>query len=107
MIRKKKYKNIYDGPLVDWFDEIIKENYNDEQIRLREENIRLKELVTLIADAFTDEEYDSTKGIIRETIRSIDTITDESESAWNDYCLLSNFFEKYYGEHWNNYKKEY
>ena len=44
MIRKKKYKNIYDGPLVDWFDEIIKENYNDEQTRLREENIRLNEL---------------------------------------------------------------
>ena len=105
MIRKKKYKNIYDGPLVDWFDYEIKKH--DECAQLKEENIRLKELVTLIADAFTDKEYDSTKEIIRETIRSIDTITDESESAWNDYCLLSNFFEKYYGEHWNNYKKEY
>lgn len=71
--------------------------------QLKEENIRLKELLTLIADAFTDNEYDSTKEIIRETIRSIDTIIDESANAWNDYVILSKFFSEYYGEHWDNY----
>ena len=70
---------------------------------LKKENTQLKGLLTLIADAFTDKEYDSTKEIIRETIRSIDTITDESANAWNDYVILSKFFNEYYGEHWNNY----
>lgn len=70
---------------------------------LKKENTQLKGLLTLIADAFTDNEYDSTKEIIRETIRSIDTITDESANAWNDYVILSKFFNEYYGEHWDNY----
>ena len=37
------------------------------------------------------------------TIYGLDTVAGESANAWNDYVILSKFFNEYYGEHWDNY----
>lgn len=75
-----------------------------ENEQLREENNELKELIKLIADADSYREENSVKEILRNEIWGIDSVAGEYASAWHDCVILSNFFEKYYGEHWDNDK---
>lgn len=68
------------------------------------ENKRLKETLNLIAEADSYTKENSVKEILRREIKAIDTVAGESADAWNDYCLLSNFFEEQYNELWDNYE---
>ena len=69
-----------------------------------EENQKLKETLNLIAEADSYTKENSVKEILRREIKAIDTVAGESADAWNDYCLLSNFFEEQYNELWDNYE---
>ena len=62
-----------------------------------------KKLLDLIADAYTFTKHDSVKEILRHTIYGLDTVAEHSAGAWNEYVILSNFFERQYGEHWDNF----
>ena len=54
----------------------------------------------ILSSSFTKEE--SVKEILRHEIKAIDTVTEDSAMGWHDYGVLSNFFMKQYGEHWDN-----
>lgn len=71
-------------------------------VRLEKENEELKELLELISKAHSFTKEESVKEILRHEIKAIDTVTGDSAMAWHDYGLLSNFFKKQYGEHWDN-----
>lgn len=71
-------------------------------VRLEKENEELKELLELISKAHSFTKEESVKEILRHEIRGIDTVIEDSAMAWNDYCVLSKFFKKQYGEHWDN-----
>ena len=70
--------------------------------QLVKENEQLKELLELISRATSFTKEESVKEILRQEIEAIDTVTEDSATAWHDYGLLSNFFKKQYGEHWDN-----
>ena len=76
----------------------------DKLNELYEENQALKELIKLIANADSIREETSVKEILRNEIWGIDSVAGEYSSAWHDYVILSNFFKKHYGEHWDNDK---
>jgi len=63
---------------------------------------KLTELIRLIAKSDSITPEDSVKEILRNEIRGIDTVTEHSAEAWNDYVILSNFFEEQYNEDWDN-----
>ena len=63
---------------------------------------RLNKLIELIADAHSYRKEESVKDILRHEISAIDTVAGESAQAWNEYCILSDFFKKHFGEHWDN-----
>lgn len=88
-----------------YLDKITEMNLNDKEYgELKEENLRLKELINMICEADSYTERDSVKEILRDTIKSMDTAAEYSCDAWNDYCKLSNFFKKQYDEEtWDNY----
>ena len=71
---------------------------------LYEDIKRLEETLNLIAEADSYTKENSVKEILRREIKAIDTVAGESADAWNDYCLLSNFFEEQYNELWDNYE---
>ncbi len=73
---------------------------------LQEENKKLKELIGLIADTecFLNDNLVSVKEVLRWKIWGLDAVASESVDAWNDYCILSAFFEEHYGEHWDNFE---
>lgn len=71
---------------------------------LKEENERLKKIIELIADAESYTKEESVKDILRHEIWGIDTVAGESAEAWNDYCILNDFFKEHYGEHWDNFE---
>ena len=71
---------------------------NEQQATINKQN----ELIELIANACTYSKEHSVKEILRKEIKGIDTVTYESANAWNDYVLLSEFFEKHYKEYWDN-----
>ena len=75
----------------------------EETTHLKEENTQLKGLLTLISACCSMNKHCTVKEIIRDTIYGLDTVTGESYNAWNDYVILSKFFNEYYGEHWDNY----
>ena len=75
----------------------------EETTQLKEENIRLKKLLQLISTCCSMNKHCTVKEILRDTIYGLDTVADESANAWNDYVILSKFFNEYYGEHWDNY----
>ena len=76
-----------------------------EFVDLMVENQKLKKLLGLIADADSYTKENNVKGIIRRTIKEIDTVAESSAEAWNDYCLLSNFFKEHYKvDCWDNYE---
>lgn len=79
------------------FHRIARENANQVG-QLEKENNKLKELLNLIAEAQSVKKEESVKEILRNEIKAIDTVTDESAQAWNDYCILCNFFEEQYNE---------
>ena len=81
-----------------------KRKQQEELQRLKEENKKLKELIRLISNATSFREENSVKEILRNEIWGIDSVTGECSSAWHDYVVLSSFFEKHYGEHWDNDK---
>lgn len=66
------------------------------------ENKDLKKLLDLITEAYSVIKDESVKEILRDEIKGIDTVTDVSARAWNDYCILSTFFKEKYGEDWDN-----
>lgn len=72
--------------------------FNEQQSTINKE----KELLELIANACSFSKEYSVKEILRNEIRGIDTVTHESANAWHDYVLLSEFFEEFYEEHWDN-----
>ena len=69
---------------------------------LVDENEELKELLELISEASSFTKEESVKEILRHEIKAIDTVTEDSAMGWHDYGVLSNFFMKQYGEHWDN-----
>ena len=89
---KVVYPFDYVQPLCDLLNDIV------------EENQKLKETLNLIAEADSYTKENSVKEILRREIKAIDTVAGESADAWNDYCLLSNFFEEQYNELWDNYE---
>ena len=94
------------------FDKETQKDYSEETLSdlkdflndIVEENQKLKETLNLIAEADSYTKENSVKEILRREIKTIDTVTGESADAWNDYCLLSNFFEEQYNELWDNYE---
>ena len=94
-----KWGGIYDSET----DRIL--NVNDVEHKLNEQQATInknKELLKLIANACSFNKEHSVKEILRNEIKGIDTVTYESANAWHDYVLLSEFFEEFYGEHWDN-----
>ena len=75
---------------------IIVENLNN----LITEVSKLKKILNLISEATSHNPKESVKEILRDEIKAIDTVTDESAEAWNDYILLSEFFREFYDEDW-------
>ena len=71
---------------------------NKQQATIDKQN----ELIKLIANACTYSKEHSVKEILRKEIKGIDTVTEESANAWQDYVILSEFFEEHYKEHWDN-----
>ena len=71
--------------------------------QLKEENIQLKKLLTLISASCSMNKHCTVKEILRDTIYGFDTVAGESANVWDDYVLLSKFFNEYYGEQWDNY----
>lgn len=67
------------------------------------ENEKLKKLLDLISESWSFNERDSVKEILRDTIQSADCAAEYSHNAFNDYIILSEFFEEKYNEHWDNY----
>lgn len=63
----------------------------------------LKETLSLILEIENIEKYDSVKELLRNEIYGLDLASYESANAFNEYILLSDIFEKYYGEYWDNY----
>ena len=94
------------------FDKETQKDYSEETLSdlkdflndIVEENQKLKETLNLIAEADSYTKENSVKEILRREIKAIDTVAGESADAWNDYCLLSNFFEEQYNELWDNYE---
>ena len=76
----------------------VVDTLNEQQATINKQN----ELIELIANACTYTKEHSVKEILRKEIKGIDTVTYESANAWNDYVLLSEFFEKHYKEYWDN-----
>ena len=70
---------------------------------LKKENTQLKGLLTLISTCCSMNNHCTVKEILRDSIYGLDTVAGESANAWNDYVILSKFFNEYYGEHWDNY----
>lgn len=64
----------------------------------------LKETLNLILEIEHIEKYDSVKELLRSEIYGLDSVSYESANAFYEYILLSNIFEKHYGEHWDNYE---
>ena len=62
------------------------------------ENKKLNEIIRVICDIDLYGENESVKELIEQEIRALDSCTLDYVNAWNDYVLLSNFYEKYYGE---------
>ena len=93
-------RDYFERKKCEYFNKYNKKHLDN--IQLKEENKQLKELLELIsiASSFTKEE--SVKEILRHEIKAIDTVTEDSAMAWHDYCVLSDFFKKQYGEHWDN-----
>ena len=73
--------------------------------QLKEENIRLKKLLTLISTCCSMNKHCTVKEILRDTIYAFDTVASESSNkrVEDDYVILSKFFNEYYGEQWDNY----
>ena len=71
---------------------------NEQQATIDKQN----KLIKLIANACTYSKEHSVKEILRKEIKGIDTVTEESANAWQDYVILSEFFEEHYKEHWDN-----
>ena len=94
---KHRYHQFYKGD-----EELEDETVVIMLMELEKENKELKELLKLISRAYSITKDESVKEILRDEIRGIDTVTEYSAMAWNEYCILSNFFEKQYGEHWDN-----
>ena len=88
---------VRDGDITLWKEEVI-HLLNE----LDSENNELKKLLELISRAHSFTKEESVKEILRNEIKGIDTVTEYSAMAWNDYCTLSNFFKKQYDEHWDN-----
>lgn len=107
MSEKKRFEFYSDDYLVGIIDTVTgkKLNHfatidllNEQEATINKQN----ELIELIANACTYSKEHSVKEILRKEIKGIDTVTYESANAWNDYVLLSEFFEECYGEHWDN-----
>ena len=92
---KKKNEQISD-----WIKQHSKdiEKIGEQQATIDKQN----KLIKLIANACTYSKEHSVKEILRKEIRGIDTVTEESANAWQDYVILSEFFEEHYKEHWDN-----
>lgn len=95
----KWYKDYYGETILD-----TRMGWNDDNkiSKLEKENEELKELLELISRAHSFTKEESVKEILRHEIKAIDTVSGDSAMAWHDYCLLSKFFRKQYGEHWDN-----
>ena len=65
------------------------------------ENEKLKKLLDLISEACSLNERDSVKEILRDTIQGADCAAEYSHNVFNDYIILSEFFEEKYNEHWD------
>lgn len=63
----------------------------------------LEKLIDLLAEVNVSPKEESVKELLRNEIRAIDTVAESSAAAWNEYCILSNFFEEHYGEHWDTF----
>lgn len=59
-------------------------------------------LINLIADVCSYTKEHSVKELLRNEIKGIDSVTDESFEARKEYNLLNNFFKKHYMEDWDN-----
>ena len=90
--------SVYEGTLISYENLFDEEEVVDLLNNLHEENQSLKELLRLIADIDTIKEFDNVKDLIRQYIQQLETVIDDHASAWDDYVLLSNFFEDYYNE---------
>lgn len=55
-------------------------------------------LVKLIASAESISKDVSVREVLRDEIKGLDTVAENSYNAFNDYVLLSTFYEKMYGE---------
>jgi hypothetical protein len=55
-------------------------------------------LVKLIASAESLSKDVSVREVLRDEIKGLDTVAEKSYNAFNDYIVLSTFYEKMYGE---------
>lgn len=96
---KKENKELKDE-VYDW--KASAEDYLKLGKSLQKENKELKELLYLITGIFSFEKEESVKELLRNEIKGLDAVSYEFAGAWNDYCILSKFFQERYGEHWDN-----
>lgn len=76
-------------------------DYSDENDKLKKENKKLKYLLDIICFADCVTPHDDVKDILKEYISGLDSVSYEYPSAWDEYCLLSDFFKEMYDEEWN------
>ena len=76
-------------------------DYSDENYKLKKENKKLKQLLDIICFADCITPHDDVKDILKEYVSGLDSVSYEYSSAWNEYCLLSDFFKEMYDEEWN------
>lgn len=71
---------------------------NKELKELKEVLQNRERLVKLIASAESLSKDVSVREVLRDEIKGLDTVAEKSYNAFNDYVLLSTFYEKMYGE---------
>ena len=75
---------------------------------LNKQDQRIKELeeqLKLVCKADSLMTHDSVKEIIRDAIRGLDTVTENSSTAFDHYVVLDKVFkEQYNNEYWDNYE---
>ena len=102
LTRKNKDLDEQNDYLLEANEKLSEKDLAEEIAELKKENEKMKKTLKLISEADCIQEEDSVKEILRHVLAGLDTVTYESSMAWNDYCILNDFFKEYYNEHWDN-----
>ena len=75
--------------------ELLNESY--------EKNKRLRKILNIICNIYSVFERDSVKCLIVDELRGLDAVSYDSSIAWNEFVILSKFFNEQYDDDYREY----